>query len=168
MLETLHQPPWFPATAGRRHRMSVIVLNASYEPLHTVSIQHAIRMLVREVAVVEEAHGERTIGPFPVPRVLRLVRYVVTHWRYAAGRMKYSKHGVLRRDKFRCAYCGLENADTMDHVQPRSRGGRTEWLNAVAAHASCNERKGNRTPSEANMPLLWQPWVPTRAELVTE
>ena len=86
--------------------MSVIVLNASYEPLHTVSIQHAIRMLVREVAVVEEAHGERTIGPFPVPRVLRLVRYVVTHWRYAAGRMKYSKHGVLRRDKFRCAYCG--------------------------------------------------------------
>ena len=148
--------------------MSVIVLNASYEPLHTVSIQHAIRMLVREVAVVEEAHGERTIGPFPVPRVLRLVRYVVTHWRYAAGRMKYSKHGVLRRDKFRCAYCGLDNADTMDHVQPRSRGGQTEWLNAVAAHASCNERKGNRTPSEANMPLLWQPWVPTRAELVIQ
>ncbi|WP_329004176.1 HNH endonuclease [Kribbella sp. NBC_00709] len=148
--------------------MSVIVLNASYEPLHTVSIQHAIRMLVREVAVVEESHGERTIGPFPVPRVLRLVRYVVTHWRYAAGRMKYSKHGVLRRDKFRCAYCGLENADTMDHVQPRSRGGRTEWLNAVAAHASCNERKGNRTPAEANMPLLWQPWVPTRAELVID
>jgi 5-methylcytosine-specific restriction endonuclease McrA len=125
-------------------------------------------MLVREVAVVEEAHGERTIGPFPVPRVLRLVRYVVTHWRYAAGRMKYSKHGVLRRDRFRCAYCGLDNADTMDHVQPRSRGGRTEWLNAVAAHAACNERKGNRTPSEANMPLLWQPWVPTRAELVIE
>jgi 5-methylcytosine-specific restriction endonuclease McrA len=148
--------------------MSVIVLNASYEPLHTVSIQHAIRMLVREVAVVEEAHGERTIGPFPVPRVLRLVRYVVTHWRYAAGRMKYSKHGVLRRDRFRCAYCGLDNADTMDHVQPRSRGGRTEWLNAVAAHAACNERKGNRTPSEASMPLLWQPWVPTRAELVIE
>ena len=148
--------------------MSVIVLNASYEPLHTVSIQHAIRMLVREVAVVEESHGERTIGPFPVPRVLRLVRYVVTHWRYAAGRMKYSKHGVLRRDRFRCAYCGLDNADTMDHVQPRSRGGRTEWLNAVAAHASCNERKGNRTPSEADMPLLWQPWVPTRAELVID
>ena len=146
----------------------VIVLNTDNTALHTVSVQHAIRMLVREVAVVEEAHGERTIGPFPVPRVLRLVRYVVTHWRYAAGRMKYSKHGVLRRDRFRCAYCGLNNADTMDHVQPRSRGGRTEWLNAVAAHASCNERKGNRTPSEANMPLLWQPWVPTRAELVIQ
>jgi 5-methylcytosine-specific restriction endonuclease McrA len=145
--------------------MSVIVLNASYEPLHTVSIPHAIRMLVREVAVVEEAHGERTIGPFPLPRVLRLVRYVVTHWRYAAGRMKYSKHGVLRRDKFRCAYCGQPNANTMDHVIPRSRGGGTDWMNAVAAHASCNERKGNRTPEEAGMPLLWQPWIPTRADL---
>ena len=154
--------------AASTSRSGVIVLNTDNTTLHTVSVQHAIRMLVREVAVVEEAHGERTIGPFPVPRVLRLVRYVVTHWRYAAGRMKYSKHGVLRRDKFRCAYCGLDNADTMDHVQPRSRGGRTEWLNAVAAHASCNERKGNRTPSEANMPLLWQPWVPTRAELVID
>ena len=146
--------------------MSVIVLNASYEPLHTVSIPHAIRMLVREVAVVEEAHGERTIGPFPVPRVLRLVRYVVTHWRYATGRVKYSKQGVLRRDKFRCAYCGRTGADTMDHVLPRSRGGRAEWLNAVAAHALCNEKKGCRTPDEAGMPLLWLPFVPSRAALV--
>jgi 5-methylcytosine-specific restriction endonuclease McrA len=146
--------------------MSVIVLNASYEPLHTVSIPHAIRMLVREVAVVEEAHGSRTIGPFPVPRVLRLVRYVVTHWRYAAGRVKYSKQGVLRRDKFRCAYCGRTGADTMDHVLPRSRGGRAEWLNAVAAHAICNEKKGCRTPEEAGMPLMWPPFIPNRASLV--
>jgi 5-methylcytosine-specific restriction endonuclease McrA len=131
-----------------------------------VSIPHAIRMLVREVAVVEEAHGSRTIGPFPVPRVLRLVRYVVTHWRYAAGRVKYSKQGVLRRDKFRCAYCGRTGADTMDHVLPRSRGGRAEWLNAVAAHAYCNEMKGCRTPEEAGMPLLWQPFIPNRASLV--
>jgi 5-methylcytosine-specific restriction endonuclease McrA len=53
----------------------------------------------------------------------------------------------------------------MDHVVPRSRGGRGEWLNAVAAHASCNEKKGSRTPEEAGMPLLWQPWIPSRAEL---
>ena len=52
----------------------VIVLNASYEQLHVVSIPHAIRMLVREVAVVEEAHDGASIGPFPLPRVLRLVR----------------------------------------------------------------------------------------------
>ena len=145
--------------------MSVIVLNASYEPLHTVSIQHAIRMLVREVAVVEEAHDGASIGPFPLPRVLRLVRYVVTKWRYASGRLQYTRVGVLKRDKYICAYCGKPGATTMDHVVPRSRGGRGEWLNAVAAHAACNEKKGSRTPEEAGMPLLWQPWIPSRAEL---
>jgi 5-methylcytosine-specific restriction endonuclease McrA len=143
----------------------VIVLNASYEQLHVVSVQHAIRMLVREVAVVEEAHDGASIGPFPFPRVLRLVRYVVTKWRYASGRLQYTRVGVLKRDKYRCAYCGQAGATTMDHVVPRSRGGRGEWLNAVAAHARCNEKKGCRTPEEAGMPLLWQPWIPSRAEL---
>lgn len=143
----------------------VIVLNASYEQLHVVSIPHAIRMLVREVAVVEEAHDGASFGPFPLPRVLRLVRYVVTKWRYATGRLQYTRAGVLKRDKCRCAYCGRTGATTMDHVVPRSRGGRGEWLNAVAAHANCNEKKGNRTPEEAGMPLLWQPWIPSRAEL---
>lgn len=143
----------------------VIVLNASYEQLQVVSIPHAIRMLVREVAVVEEAHDGASIGPFPLPRVLRLVRYVVMKWRYASGRLQYTRAGVLKRDKYLCAYCGKPGASTMDHVVPRSRGGRGEWLNAVAAHAECNEKKGSRTPEEAGMPLLWQPWIPSRAEI---
>ena len=57
----------------------VLVLNASYEPLQRVSMRHAIKMLVREVAVIEEEAGG-SFGPFPVPKVLRLVRYVVTRW----------------------------------------------------------------------------------------
>ena len=60
---------------------SVLILNAGYEPLHRVSIQHAIRMLVREVAVVEESLDDKTIGHFPFPLVLRLVRYVKLNWR---------------------------------------------------------------------------------------
>lgn len=86
-------------------------------------------------------------------------------WRYASGRLQYTRAGVLKRDKYLCAYCGKPGATTMDHVVPRSRGGRGEWLNAVAAHSGCNEKKGSRTPEEAGMPLLWQPWIPSRAEL---
>jgi hypothetical protein len=144
----------------------VVVLNASYEQLHLVSLKHAIKMLVRQVAVVEEADVGH-IGPFPRPKVLRLVRYVVMKWRYhAAGKLGYSKAGLLRRDGHRCAYCGRPGADTVDHVLPRSRGGQTGWLNTVAAHATCNQAKGNRTPDEARMPLHWQPWAPTRGELL--
>jgi hypothetical protein len=141
----------------------VVVLNASYEELHVVTLKHAIRMLVRQVAVVEKADG--TFGPFPRPLVLRLVRYVRMTFRYARNAAAYSRSGVIRRDKGRCAYCGARGADTMDHVVPRSRGGPTGWMNAVAAHRECNRAKGDRTPEEAEMPLLWQPWKPTRADL---
>jgi HNH endonuclease len=141
----------------------VVVLNASYEPLQVVTLKHAIRMLVRNVAVVEEANG--TFGPFPRPLVLRLVRYVRMAFRYARSAASYSRNAVIRRDRGRCAYCGDRGADTMDHVLPRSRGGPTGWMNAVAAHEVCNRRKGDRTPEEAGMPLLWRPWKPTRVDL---
>ena len=123
----------------------VIVLNTDDTALHTVSVQHAIRMLIREVAIVEEAHEDRNFGPFPWPRVLRLVRYVKTAFQYARS-PAWSKRGVLRRDAHRCAYCSGK-ADTVDHLLPQSRGGRNSWLNTVAACTRCNHAKANRTPA---------------------
>lgn len=137
----------------------VLVLNAGYEPLHRVSLKHAITMLVREVAVVEEAVEGHSFGPYPLPRVLRLVRYVAMRWRYrSAGQPPCTKDGVKRRDRM-CAYCGGP-AQTVDHVLPRSRGGDSTWLNLVAACEPCNHRKADRTPAEAGMPLLVTPYVP--------
>ena len=137
----------------------VVVLNTDNTALHTVSVQHAIRMLVREVAIVEEAQADRMIGPYPWPVVLRLVRYVKTAFRYART-PAWSKRGVLRRDRQNCAYCG-EPAQTVDHLLPQSRGGRNTWLNTVAACTRCNHRKANRTPEEASMVLRIRPAVPT-------
>jgi len=134
----------------------VLVLNASYEPLQRVSMRHAIKMLVREVAVIEEA-SDGNFGPFPVPKVLRLIRYVVMKW---AHRRKHicTKSAIKLRDKM-CAYCG-GHAETVDHIVPRSRGGTLTWENAVAACMKCNHRKANRTPAEAGMKLLLTPIVP--------
>jgi 5-methylcytosine-specific restriction endonuclease McrA len=140
----------------------VLVLNASLEPLHVVDLRHAIRMLVREVAVVHEAETDRTIGTYPVPRVLRLVRYVVTRWRYR--RPGWSRAGVLRRDGRRCGYCGRP-ATTVDHIVPRCRGGRNTWLNSVACCKACNQRKADRTPAEAGLRLRLTPYAPTWAQL---
>ncbi|MRJ75680.1 HNH endonuclease [Aeromicrobium sp. SMF47] len=134
----------------------VLVLNASYEPLQRVSMRHAIKMLVREVAVIEEEAGG-TFGPFPVPKVLRLVRYVVTRWMHRRGSM-CTKSAIKARDKM-CAYCGGQ-AETVDHIVPRSRGGTLTWDNAVAACLRCNHRKADRTPSEAGMSLLVVPTEP--------
>lgn len=137
----------------------VLVLNAGYEPLHRVSVKHAITMLVRQVAVVEEAVDDRTFGPYPLPRVLRLLQHdtVRRHYR-SAGQPSVTKDGIKRRDGA-CAYCGGP-AQTVDHVVPRSRGGDSTWLNLVAACEPCNHRKADRTPLEAGMPLLVAPHVP--------
>lgn len=142
---------------------AVTLYNASFEPMGRVSFQHAVKMLFREVAVVHEPLGDRMIGPHPWPKAVRLVRYVAMHWMHRpAG---YSREGVLKRDRRRCAYCG-GHARTVDHVLPVSRGGPSSWLNVVAACSACNGRKGNRTPAEAGLVLLLTPFHPTRAQLL--
>ena len=142
---------------------AVLVLNADLGPLHRVTLRHAIRMLCREVAVVHEAEPDIRLGVFPMPRVLRLVRFVVTRWRYTAG-PAWSRAGVHARDKGRCAYCG-ELASTIDHILPRSRGGKNTWLNTAAACTGCNQRKGDRTPAEAGLRLRIEPFAPSWAAL---
>ncbi|GAB3176738.1 5-methylcytosine-specific restriction endonuclease McrA [Micromonospora palomenae] len=140
---------------------AVLVINADLGPLHRVTVQHAIRMLCRRVAEIHEAEPDQVIGVFPVPRVVRLVRYVVTRWRFHAG-PAWSRAAVLRRDDRCCAYCGGP-ASTIDHILPRSRGGRNTWKNTTAACYACNQRKGDRTPAEAGMPLRREPVTPSWA-----
>jgi 5-methylcytosine-specific restriction endonuclease McrA len=137
---------------------AVLVLNASLEPLHRVTLRHAVRMLVRQVAEVHEADGDRQVGPYPRPRVVRLVRYVVTRWQWTRA-PGWSRARVLARDRHRCAYCG-RTGTTIDHVRPQSRGGRSTWTNTVAACVTCNARKRDRTLAEAGMRLLFEPYQP--------
>lgn len=143
--------------------MSVAVLNYSDVVLHRVTTRHAIRMLVRKVAVIVEADDTVQYGPYPRPLVVRLVRDVFAKWLYAPAYC--SRTAVLRRDGNRCAYCdGF--ATTVDHIVPACKGGPWSFLNLVAACRVCNGRKADRTPAQAGMVLRWQPWEPRRIDLV--
>lgn len=87
--------------------------------------------------------------------------------RGAEDRAPLSRSMVFARDRHVCAYCGGrfgQNTLEMEHVTPSSRGGRTVWQNVVSACRACNQRKGNRTPEAAGMPLLYVPYVPNRHE----
>lgn len=141
---------------------SVMVLNADLELLHSVSLQHAVRMIVRGVAEVHEAADE-FIGVFIRPISVRLLKYINTTWRYQR-QPKWSKSGVLKRDSYVCAFCSGK-ATTIDHVMPRSKGGKNTWKNTVAACSPCNNKKRDRTPEEAKMPLLITPKVPAWTDL---
>ena len=141
-----------------------LVLNASFEPLSTVTLNRAVVLVLQDKAVVEQSHPElRMRGAavdIPAPRVIRLCRYVRVPFRRQAP---WSRRGVLVRDRHRCAYCG-RRATTVDHVVPRSQGGQDTWLNTVASCAEDNHRKADRTPEQAEMPLLRLPFEPTPAD----
>ena len=145
---------------------TVTVYNAGgTEVLHTVTLHHAVRMLRRQVARVKEAVEGEMFGPYQRPRAVELVRYVFTHWRYSNTPATVSKAGILRRDGYRCAYCATGVGNTVDHIHPRARGGKTTWLNCVAACTTCNGTKGHRPLAATGMTLRFAPYAPTRGEL---
>ena len=142
---------------------SVLVLNATYEPLSIVSVKRAIVLLLKEKAEMVEATEARLRAEhlsLPEPVVIRLVCYVRIPRRLG---LPLSRRTVLARDQFTCQYCGSQPGRaqlTLDHVIPRSRGGQTHWENVAAACRACNQRKGNRTPQEAGLALRSHPRRP--------
>lgn len=131
-----------------------LVLNATYEPLSVVSSRRAVCLLLDDKAEMIEVDDTAVIRSaslsIPSPTVVRL-RYMVKAPRFRATAV--SRRAVFARDEYRCQYCG-DRADSIDHVLPRSRGGRDVWDNLAAACRPCNTRKRDRTPDEAGMRLI--------------
>jgi 5-methylcytosine-specific restriction endonuclease McrA len=140
--------------------MRTLVLNAGYEPLAVVSFKRALVLVMNQKASVIAADADNPVfgstGAWERPSVIILRRYV----RVPSGRsVPVSRRGVLRRDAHRCAYCGA-TANTIDHIMPRSRGGKDSWENLVACCLKCNNLKGDKTPQEMNWKLLFTPKAP--------
>lgn len=134
---------------------SVLVLNASYEPISICSARKAIMLVLKGIARTEETTGtviRSARMSFPQPSVIKLEEYR----RIPVRANILSRRNILLRDRFTCAYCKKKLTGvnlTLDHVVPKSRGGADEWSNLVACCRPCNNRKGSRTPEEAGLPV---------------
>jgi 5-methylcytosine-specific restriction endonuclease McrA len=169
---------------------SVLVLNRNYAAVRIVSARRAFSLLYRNSAQVVDAHDEewdvldfegwvnislqrrstpgrhdQFVGtprfPILIPRVIRLVTYDKVPRR----EVRFSRRNVLARDEHRCQYCGKRlplSQLTLDHVTPKSRGGKSTWTNVVTACTPCNTKKGGRMPWEASMRLRKVPAVPKK------
>ncbi len=138
----------------------VLVLNAAYEVLGLASIKRSVLLVLSGGAEMLSESGRYLHTPstrIPVPSVIRLKRLV----RRGPSRIPLNRRNILRRDRYTCQYCGRQGGElTVDHVLPKSRGGRSTWENLVAACRPCNLKKGDRTPEEAGMRLLKPPRAP--------
>ncbi len=160
--------------------MDTLVLNSAYMPIQRKSWAKAMGDLLTGRAEVVDTYDNHTVssGPNPldlpwtfdalrtdalgvwkVPSIIRFLSKAV----FFRRNVKFNRHNVWLRDKGRCQYCDTKlrmDEFTYDHVVPFSKKGKTSWLNIVVACVSCNHRKANRTPVEANMRLLREPSRP--------
>ena len=137
----------------------VLVLNATYEPVNVCAARRAIILILNGVALAEEETNgivRAARMAMPIPSVIRLLEYRrIPHQARAL-----SRKNILLRDRNTCQFCAqaLPSAElTLDHVVPRSQGGKSAWENLVACCHPCNNEKGDRTPEQAAMKLLRTP-----------
>jgi 5-methylcytosine-specific restriction endonuclease McrA len=145
----------------------VLVLNQSYEPVSVCNIKKAISLLFlmkAEIVISNESRSLRSVRSiFKHPSVIRLSRYI----HVPVKKVELSRKNVMRRDAHRCQYCGtMKPPLTIDHIQPKSRGGMDTWENLTTACIKCNTKKGNRTPDEAGMKLLKTPRRPSHVTFI--
>ncbi|MBA4850974.1 HNH endonuclease [Emticicia sp. BO119] len=139
----------------------VLVLNADYSALSICTVPKAFSLVYLDKAelVSDSQKGYlRTVDTtYPLPSVIRLHRYVSLPFK---GVM-LSRQNVFRRDGNKCVYCGSHEDLTLDHVTPKSKGGKTNWDNLVTACRRCNSRKGDLSPEEAKLSLSRKPYKPS-------
>lgn len=134
----------------------VLLLNSSYEPLHICSWKRAIILLIKGKAVEVERNGKELGAGYHLPLVIRLLYYVKIPFKD----IPLTRRNVMHRDNYTCQYCGRRSDLTIDHVMPKSRGGKDTWDNVAIACLRCNVTKGNKTPAEAGMELKRKPCSP--------
>jgi len=142
---------------------SVVVFSQNYLPLCRVNIKRAVVLLVSQKAEpldITTEKGWHISSPSVIVYVPKHIRLKFSSRERMWKLPPVNRRGILRRDHNSCQYCGSNKNLTLDHVIPRSRGGRHTWENVVAACSECNSRKSNRTPLEAGMPLRTKPKSP--------
>ena len=158
------------------HKRS-LVLNADYSPMGIISWKRALIWSMRHetdtsigVEVVDFYKDDYIMGThnkrYPIPAVVKTSKYFRIH----NEQVKFSRKNIFLRDDYTCQYCNKQKEIavlTYDHVVPKSQwdyeqGSPTCWTNIVTACVTCNRKKGNKTPKQANMPLNNWPTVPKK------
>lgn len=140
---------------------SVLVLNQDYSPLTICSVERAFLLVFLQKAELLDKVGEkelRTIShTYPFPSVIKINRYVSVPYKGVV----LSRHNIFRRDEQKCQYCGTTKDLTLDHLIPRSKGGKSSWTNLVTACKKCNSKKGDNSLEKSGMTLKNQPRKPS-------
>ncbi|MHC4338864.1 MAG: HNH endonuclease [Planctomycetota bacterium] len=157
-----------------------LVLNRSWLAISTTTVRKALSLLYQRAASAicpntYQAHDFASWTALSVARDEPCIRTVTLRLRVPEiivlrsydslprRTVAFSRRNLYRRDGYTCMYCGSRPGSeelTIDHILPRSQGGRTTWQNCALACVECNKRKANRNLHQAGMRLRKAPKVP--------
>lgn len=162
----------------RQQNSRCLLLNADFTPLSIIYWKKAVMWHMRYennnqygIDIIDFYKNDHINGvnnkKYPIPAVARTKRF----FRQTNQSLIFSRKNIFLRDNYMCQYCGKQcdaNNLTYDHVIPKSRWNNngmspTCWTNIVTACVQCNRKKGNKTPKQANMPLINIPIKPTKS-----
>lgn len=145
--------------------MKVLVLNMDYSPINITTLQRGFKLVFKgkaEIVTHEECCPIVTNKRvFRRPTVIRLLRYITIPFR----KVNLNRQNIFKRDDHKCVYCGSKENLTIDHVTPKSKGGRNTWENMVTSCGSCNVKKGDSHVDvflkQNGLTMSHQPFRPT-------
>ncbi len=140
---------------------SVLVLNQDYSPLTVCSVQRAFMLIFLNkadiITEVEEKKLRSISKSFPFPSIIKVRHYINIPYKGVV----MSRHNIFKRDGGKCQYCGTNRDLTIDHVIPRSKGGKSTWTNLVTACKKCNSKKSDYPLDKVGMKLVKAPVKPS-------
>ena len=152
---------------SKEYNMKTLKLDFSYRPVGVIDCLEALVMCIIGKAIAVEEYEEEISSPsvtFKIPSVIVLKRVV----KFINNSLHVNRNNIFWRDKNQCQYCGIIETPkelTLDHIVPKSRGGKNTWTNLVTCCKKCNQEKRDRTPEEAGMKLLNKPKAPKHSVL---
>ena len=144
-----------------------LLLNFDYLPINQISIKKAIKLIAKQkVEIIKNSEEKIHINMYK-PQVIRLL-HSISH--LYNRKIPWSKQNIFIRDEYHCQYCGFEvtkKTASIDHIIPKSKGGKNSFLNTVCACKDCNSKKSNKLLHEVNMQLIKNPKIPNLLDFIT-
>lgn len=140
--------------------MKTLLLDKVYKPISFINEKKVIKFICTEKAdVISEYKNKKIFGNINYPSIMILKSYI----RKNIIIPRFHFRGVFLRDNYICQYTGEKlspSQATIDHVLPKSRGGKSTWDNCVTASKDINYFKGSNLPEEVGLKLLRKPTIP--------
>ena len=144
---------------NQRSNSNILVLNSDFLPVNITTFKKAFKLIYKGKAEIVEKGDNEAITfrkNYNKPSIIRLTKYVNVPYR----KVILSRENIFKRDEHICAYCSSKHNLTVDHIFPKSKGGKNSWENLITCCFDCNCKKGDRTLEQADMKLLYQPFRP--------